>query len=148
VDLQSPSRPLRRRAPALVLLLCGLLVAACATATGNPPMPAPELSGDGPFQRFIVRYRDGSAPARDQAQVPARLARTAASAKVSPTPELRWQRRLAIQADVFTVDRPLDRGAAAALMQAFAADPEVDYVEVDRMMGIGPQPQVPMRDGD
>lgn len=134
------------RALALGLALCGMAAAGCAIA--NPPMSEPELSGAGPFQRFIVRYRDGSGPAREQDQVPARLARTAAAAKLSPTPALRWQRRLGVQADVFVVDRPLDREAAAALMRAFAADPDVEYVEVDRMMGIGPQPQAPMRDGD
>jgi serine protease len=134
------------RALALGLALCGMAAAGCATATA--PMPAPEPAGAGPFQRFIVRYRDGSDPARAQGQVPARLARTAAAAKLSPAPVLRWQRRLAVQADVFVVDRPLDRDEAATLMHAFAADPDVEYIEVDQMMGIGPQPQAPMREGD
>ena len=80
--------------------------------------------------------------------MPARLARPAAAAKLSPAPVLRWQRRLAVQADVLVVDRPLDRDEAAALMHAFAADPDVEYIEVDQMMGIGPQPQAPMREGD
>ena len=134
------------RALALGLALCAMAATGCASA--SPPMATPELAGAGPFQRFIVRYRAGSDAAREQDQVPARLARTAAAAKLSPTPALRWQRRLAVQADVFVVDRPLDRAAAAALMRAFAADPDVESIEVDRMMGIGPQPQAPMREGD
>ena len=134
------------RALALGLALCGMAATGCATA--SPPVQESELPGAGPFQRFIVRYRDGSGPAREQDQVPARLARTAAAAKLSPTPALRWQRRLAVQADVFVVDRPLDRAAAAALMRAFAADPDVESIEVDQLMGIGPQPQAPMREGD
>ncbi|WP_457019542.1 MULTISPECIES: hypothetical protein [unclassified Luteimonas] len=133
---------------AVLLLLPWLLVGACATATGEDAMAPFELQGDGPFQRFIVRYRDDSAPARDKAEVPDRLARTAAEAKLSPTPVLRWQRRLAVEADVFAADRPLDREAASALMQAFRRDPDVEYIEVDRMMGIGPMPQARMRDGD
>ncbi len=135
-----------RRRLALPLLLPGLLMVACATATGEEPMAPFELQGDGPFQRFIVRYRDGSDPAEDRARVPARLARTAATAELSPAPVPSWQRRLAVGADVFTVDRALDRDAAAALMLSFSRDPDVEYIEADRMMGIGPQPRMPMRD--
>ncbi len=134
------------RALALGLALCGMAAAGCATATA--PMPAPEPAGAGPFQRFIVRYRDGSVPARDRDSVPGRLARAAAQVRSSPAPVPRWQRRLAVGADVFTVDPPLDRRAAEALMQALARDPDVEYVEVDRMMGIGPQPTMPMREGE
>lgn len=131
------------------LMLPGLLLAACATATGEDTMARHELQGEGPFQRFIVRYREGSGPARDHGSVPDRLARAAAQVPVSsPAVVPRWQRRLAVGADVFTVDPPLDREAAEALMQALARDPDVEYVEVDRMMGIGPQPTMPMREGD
>lgn len=137
-----------RRRLALALVLPGLLLAACATATGEERMGSDELQGDGPFQRFIVRYREGSAPARDRDNVPSRLTRTADAASLSPAPDLHWQRRLAVGADVFTVDRPLDRDEAAALLQAFSSDPDVEYIEVDRMMGIGPQPRMPTRGGD
>ncbi|WP_202840714.1 hypothetical protein [Luteimonas saliphila] len=104
-----------------------------------------ELPGEGPFQRFIVRYRADSAPGRDKATVPARLDRTAAAATLSPAPALTWQRRLAVDADVFTADRPLDRAAAAALMRAFDDDPDVEYIEVDRMLGVDPIRPMPMR---
>ncbi|MDH7453682.1 hypothetical protein QF205_11465 [Luteimonas composti] len=140
------THPLRR--PLMPLVLPALLLAACATATGEDTMAGHRLQGEGPFQRFIVRYRDGSVPARDRDSVPGRLARAAAQVRSSPAPVPRWQRRLAVGADVFTVDPPLDRRAAEALMQALARDPDVEYVEVDRMMGIGPQPTMPMRDGD
>ena len=137
-----------RRRLAVLLLLPGLLITACATATGEDAMTSFELQGDGPFQRFIVRYRDGSLPARDKDEVPVRLARTASEAELSPAPVLDWQRRLAAGGDVLKTDGPLDRAAAASLMQAFADDPDVEYIEVDRMMGIGPLPQAPMREGD
>jgi len=133
---------------AVLLLLPWLLMGACATATGEDAMAQFELEGDGPFQRFIVRYRDGSLPARDKAEAAARLARTAGEAGLSPAPALHWQRRLAVGGDVFRTDRPLERAAAESLMQAFARDPDVEYIEVDRMMGIGPLPGAQMRDGD
>ena len=137
-----------RRQLALAVLLPGLLMAACATATGEQAMAPFELQGDGPFQRFIVRYRDGSVPAQDRERVPARLQQSATAASLSPAPVPRWQRRLAVGADVFTLDRPLDRASAMALMTAFSRDPDVEYIEVDRMMGIWPQPRMPLRDGD
>ncbi|TYT23158.1 hypothetical protein FZO89_18135 [Luteimonas viscosa] len=104
-----------------------------------------ELTGEGPFQRFIVRYRADSEPGRDKAAVPARLERTAAAAAVSPPPQLSWQRRLAVDADLFTAERPLDRQAAISLMRAFDDDPDVEYIEVDRMKGIDPIRPMPMR---
>ena len=137
-----------QRRLALLLLLPWLLMGACTTATGEDAMAPFELHGDGPFQRFIVRYRDDSAPARDKAKVPERLARTAAEAALSPTPVLTWQRRLAVDADVFAAEQPLDREAAETLMHAFSRDPDVEYIEVDRMMGIGPLPRARMRDRD
>jgi len=139
-----------QRRLAMLLLPPALLMGACTTATGDDAMAAFELQGDGPYQRFIVRYRDDSAPARDKDGVPARLARTAGEAKLTPTPVLDWQRRLAVGGDVFRSERPLDRAEATALMHAFARDPDVEYVEIDRMMGTGPLPQAPMqrRDAD
>ncbi|RNF84130.1 hypothetical protein EER27_06905 [Lysobacter psychrotolerans] len=123
--------------------LLGLGLVACAAAGGvSGGVDAPDgdsgsggsgestaivgtLNGDGPFQQFIVKYRGASAPGRDSAQVPARLAATA------PSQGLAWQRRLGVEADVFRTARPLDRAQAQALMQRFAADPDVEYIEAD-----------------
>lgn len=101
------------------------------------------LEGEGPFQRFIVRYREGSAPAADPALVERRAAQTAASAGLARAPALVWQRRLAVSADLLVSDRPLRRDEAQALMQAFSDDPEVEYIEVDGVMGIGPGTRPP-----
>jgi hypothetical protein len=84
-------------------------------------------------------------PGRDKTAVPDRLDRSAAAAALSPPPVLTWQRRLAVDADVFMVERPLDAAAAKALMQAFDDDPDVEYIEVDRMVGIDPIRPKPMR---
>ncbi|WP_149195972.1 hypothetical protein [Luteimonas suaedae] len=101
-----------------------------------------ELPGLGPYQRFIVKYRGDSAPGRDPGAVQARLDRAAASSGLSTGGDvpsaLAWQRRLGVQADVVKVDRPLDRDQAQRLMQRLADDPDVEYVEVDAMMGIDP----------
>ncbi len=140
----------KRRAWLLAALSC--LLAACAAAGGEGMAVKPtrfELQGDGPFQRFIVRYRDGSGADADRQDAAARIGRTAAGARLEPGVATTWQRRLAVQADLFTVDRPLSRAEASALMQAFADDPDVEYVEVDAMMGIGPvQPSAPLRPRD
>lgn len=134
-----------------MLAFAGLLLAGCAVATGVAQMPdapatAIELPGDGPFQRFIVHYRADSNPGRDPAQVQVRLQRTAADAGLVPDPVLSWQRRLAVGADLFLVDRPLDRAEATRLMQAFADDPQVESIEVDRRLGIDPPATMRMRD--
>lgn len=129
----------RWRRSVWILLACMWWTVACATPTGEVPMASGfVLEGEGPFQRFIVRYRDGSEPAADPAKVPARVARTVASASVSPMTGLEWQRRLAVGADLLVAGRPLARHEAQALMEAFSADPDVEYIEVDGVMGIGP----------
>lgn len=102
-----------------------------------------ELPGDGPYRRFIVKYRAASAPGRDAEAVQARLDRAVAATGLTraggATPlSLTWQRRLAVQADVLQADRPLEREEARRLLRQLAADPDVEYVEVDAMMGIGP----------
>ena len=130
----------------LLLVLACVLLAACGTATGEAPMTRSfEPEGNGPFKRFIVQYRAESAPARDKAAVPARIQRTAATLPSSSRPVLTWQRRLAVGADLFTSDRPLDRGEATALMRAFGADPDVEYIEIDKPMGVDPVRTMPTR---
>ncbi|MFZ7096608.1 hypothetical protein ACOPJQ_00570 [Luteimonas dalianensis] len=101
-----------------------------------------ELPGDGPWQRFIIKYRGDSEPGRDTRQVQARLDRAAAAVAQGDAGGLRlsWLRRLGIGADVFKADRPLQRAAARRLMQALAADPDLEYLEVDGLMQAYPQP--------
>lgn len=95
-----------------------------------------ELPGDGPWQRFIIKFRDGTAPRADPRHAQARLDRAAAGAAESGVPGLRlaWLRRLGIGADVFAADRPLGHDAARWLMRTLAQDHEVEFVEVDAVM--------------
>lgn len=43
-------------------------------------------------------------------------------------------RRTALGSEVLKTDRGLDRADAETLMRRIAADPSVDYVEVDQIM--------------
>lgn len=113
-----------------------LWMTASVVASGASPAQVGDLPGAGPYQQFIVKYRDGSEPQNNEAAVQARLDATVArsglaGAGQSDAVKLRWQRRLAVAADVFKADRPLDRAEAARLMQQFAADADVEYIEVD-----------------
>ncbi len=95
-----------------------------------------ELPGQGPWQRFIIRYRGDSGPGGDPRLVQARLDRSAdtLAREAAPNLGLCWLRRLGIGADVIRADRPLDRETARRLMETLAADPDVEYVEVDGVM--------------
>ncbi|RXR04402.1 S8 family peptidase [Pseudoxanthomonas composti] len=88
------------------------------------------------FDRFIVKYREGSAAQLDAAALSPKL-KSAASAvpKVSGKSalDIQYLRRTAVGSDVVRSARKLDRVEAEALMRQIAADPEVEYVEVDKL---------------
>src|SRR5688500_8977423 len=88
------------------------------------------------YDRFIVKYRDGSSQRADTAQLKASLDKAARGlpANKGRTMSLQHLRRLAIQADVIKSDRKLDAADAASLMRQIAADPSVEFVEVDAWM--------------
>ncbi|MCD9028948.1 hypothetical protein LDO26_12095 [Luteimonas sp. BDR2-5] len=96
------------------------------------------LQEPGPYQRFIVKYRGDSAPGRDPQSVQPRLTRAADG--LDGGVRLQWLRRMGVQADVFQSSAPLDREQAQHLLDTLAADPDVEYVEVDGRMGIDPRP--------
>lgn len=98
-----------------------------------------EPVGEGPWQRLIVKYRPGSGPGRDPEAAKARLQDTASQSGLAgdgadPVLRLTWRRRLGIDADLVQAGRPLGRAEALRLMDAFAADPDVEYVEADATM--------------
>jgi serine protease len=84
--------------------------------------------------RFIVKYREGTAERADVANVEAALNRAARTGAGGKALALGHVRRLAVGAEAVKTDRKLDRVEAEALMQQIAADPSVEYVEVDRIM--------------
>lgn len=141
-------------------------MSACATAgpaqAPSPTDPEPgatagvarigDLPGDGRYQRFIIKYLPASEPGRNSAAVQERLDAVASRLGIAGAPlRLEWQRRLAVDADVFKASRPLDRDEAAALMAQFARDPQVEYIEVDGVVtirqGVDVPPVKPLGDG-
>lgn len=102
------------------------------------------MTANGSYDRFIVTYRDGTAQnvhgdAAAQS-VGAALARAGlagatrnlAGARLPPV-SARFQRKLAVGADVIRTTRKLSRVEATALIEQIAADPAVAYVEPDVM---------------
>lgn len=129
-------RPLWLAALALMLMT----TVGCAMATQQHV-----LQGDGPWQRFIVKYREGSAPRADSAAVQPRLDAAAKAVAAETGITLRWTHRMGIGADLVTASAPLDRTQAQRLLAHWQADPDVEYAEVDGMMTIGPVPEPPVR---
>lgn len=127
------ARTVRRLLLATAAAVLSLGMTACMAS--GPAKVAP-LSGEGPFQQFIVKYKDGTAPAQESA-VQARLDRTAAGSGLRHV-KLEKKLRLAVSADVFRADRPLSKAEAEKLMQAFGADPDVEYIEIDGVVKIMP----------
>ena len=105
---------------------------------GRVDMSGLQVEEPGGYDRFIVKYRDGSSESADAAQLQRSLS-TAASTGVAKRGGralgLQKLRRLAAGgADVVRADRKLDRIEAESLMRQLAADPNVEYVEVDQRM--------------
>ena len=84
--------------------------------------------------RFIVKYRDASAPRLDAASLQRSLDAAASRGGAGKLLSVSHLRRLAVGAEVVRADRKLDRVEAETLMRQLAADPNVEYVEVDRLL--------------
>ncbi|MEN5061691.1 hypothetical protein [Luteimonas sp. TWI1416] len=120
-----------------VAVLCAPVAALMASRGPDAPTPHNEPAMQ---QRFIVKYRAGTEPARDPHAVQAHLDQVAEalprSGKAGSTLRLSWLRRLAVGADVFSVDPALDADGTRRLLDALQADGEVDYAEPDGIMTI------------
>ncbi|WP_295925279.1 S8 family peptidase [uncultured Xanthomonas sp.] len=144
-----------RQRPWLVVLgasaLTSLLLATPAFA-GDVNLSG--LSSEPTVQRFIVKTRDAApvsissasaAGAAPSAALRATLQSAAAAlpAKNGRALGLTSLRRLAVGPEVVKASRPLDRAEAETLMRQIAADPNVEYVEVDQRMTIALTPNDP-----
>ncbi|WP_184502349.1 S8 family peptidase [Xanthomonas sp. F10] len=144
-----------RQRPWLVVLgasaLTSLLLATPAFA-GDVNLSG--LSSEPTVQRFIVKTRDAApisissasaAAAAPSAALRATLQSAAAAlpAKNGRALGLTSLRRLALGPEVVKASRPLDRAEAETLMRQIAADPNVEYVEVDQRMTIALTPNDP-----
>ncbi len=124
-------------------LVRGLLVVGTASLS-SLLLCAPAWAGDvhlagldsaPTHQRFIVKYRQDSRQAAGDAALQKTLvsAARALPARAGKSIGVQHMRRLAVGADVVRADAKLDRAEAETLMRKLAADPNVEYVEVDRL---------------
>lgn len=115
----------------------GDVLATAGTTTANFNVSA--LRSDASYDRFIIRYRTGSA--EQTSQTAAVQNATAAVARAgqrratlqADVPGVNYRRKLATGADLVTTSRKLSQTEAAAFIQAIAADPAVAYVGPDVM---------------
>lgn len=126
-----------RSRPRRAALCAAVLIAVCFTPAFAGRVHLDGLRSDVAFDQFIVKYRDGSAERRDATEIDrglAQAARAVAGKGRAGPPQVRHFRRMSVGADVVRADRKLDRVDAETLMRAIAADPDVEYVEVDVRM--------------
>ena len=115
------------------------LAAATVLALGCAPAFAGRVDASGlqsaeRFDQFIVKYKDGSSPRANAANVQPSLDNAARAMGGSMGLGLSHLRRLSVDADVVRAAKKMDRVEAEALMRQLAADPNVEYVEVDRLL--------------
>jgi serine protease len=97
------------------------------------------LSPDASSDRFIVKYKTGTAERRAASAVQSKLNRLAND---FPS-KAHHMRRMGIGADVVTTERKLTAKEAKAFMRAIASDPNVEYVEPDAEMSTTTIPNDP-----
>lgn len=126
------AKPLLARTP---LAAAALALAALAAPAFAGQAHLAGLGDDG-NRYFMIKYRLGSAPSRDAAAMAVSLRAAAARAGLKSSdgesPALRVVRQMALPGmRVVSTAAPLRRDAAAALMRQLAADPQVEFVQVD-----------------
>lgn len=103
-------------------------------------MNASSIGPDTQTDRFIVKYKTGTAERDATSAVQSRLNRLAGA---FPS-KARHQRRMGVGADVITTERKLSAKEAKAFMRAIASDPNVEYVEPDTPMSAASAPNDPL----
>ena len=132
-DVTQGRMRLHALAAATALAISTLCVPAMAAERVNlAGLQSSEQQG---FDRFIVKYRSGSPEQASTASVSTTLKSAAAAVPQKDGRALGLQhlRRLAVGADVVRSDRKLDRVEAESLMRQLATNPDVEYVEVDKL---------------
>ena len=133
---------------ATALALSTSAVMAAGNAQAAPRVLLGALQSDTQFDRFIVKYRQGTPEAASVVNVQKTLkdasvhanqliqsARLQSGVQTTSTRPLAIAhfRRMTLGADVISASQKLDRAAATILMRQIAANPNVEYVEVDRL---------------
>ncbi|WDM68452.1 S8 family peptidase [Xanthomonas cucurbitae] len=128
----------QRRASARGLVVLGVsaLTSLLAVPAFAGQVNLSGLDSQPTLDRFIVKYKDGSSPAVSPASMRASLTSVASAvpARAGRAQGLNHVRRTALGSEVLKTTRGLDRAEAETLMRRIAADPSVDYVEVDQIL--------------
>jgi serine protease len=122
------------------LAVATLLALGTASAAAAGRLELTGLQSAEQHDQFIVKYRDGSAPRANAANLQRSLDAAILGVGQGRGLGLKQLRRLAVGADVVRTSQKLDRVVAEALMRQLAADPNVEYVEVDRRLQIALTP--------
>ncbi|SOD56229.1 serine protease [Pseudoxanthomonas wuyuanensis] len=139
MKLQNRSNRKHRNALMSAMLLALACSASGAFAADASRIGTSGLEDGGNYDRFIVKYRDGSIASGNSAGLQQSLnsalsgAGLGAAAKGRSAVAAAKLRRMATGADVIRTSRKLDRVEAENLMRQLAVDPDVLYVEVDAM---------------
>ena len=149
-NVSNNTRKLRLRG--IVVATSFALAAQAAFAAGAQPAPRVDLSAiasDTQFDRFIVKYKDGTPEASSPAALNRSLqaasvnanqlvqaARLQKAGRASPDKPLAAShvRRMSLGADVVASSQKLSAAEAETLMRQIAANPNVEYVQIDRVM--------------
>ena len=118
---QSVLRPLLARLLGALLILAGVGIASANDL---------EKGGQGGFNQFIVQFKPGSASHGNSAQRQRALDAPGRALGLS----VNQIRRMAVGADVVRTSRKLDYRAAEAFMNRLRSNPDVQYVEIDRVV--------------
>ena len=123
----------RMRMHALAAATAVAISALAAPAFAAERLNLSGLEAGAQYDRFIVKYREGTAERADTGKAKAALVRATKAGVAGKGLALGHLRRMALGADVVKADRKLDRVEAESLMREIAADPNVEYVEVDKL---------------
>lgn len=123
---------------ALALSFASVSVSAAAVdAAGTAKFNVSSMRADGTYNRFIIRYRDGSTEQRSRVAVVQNAGAAVARAGMSQAtlavqlPSVSYTRKLATGSDLVTTSRKLSQAEAKAFIQSLASDPAVVYVVPD-----------------
>lgn len=146
--LQSIRRNTLALATALALTSPNLMAAGNNDTSARINMSA--IGSDTQFDRFIVKYREGTPEAKNASTLQkalndasvrthqliqsARAQQGLKSAASKKPLAVGHVRRMSLGADVIEASEKLDRNGAATLMRQIAANPNVEYVEIDAIL--------------
>jgi len=124
-----------RRHPLVAALAAIVALGAFAGSASAGDVSTAGLRDGETYDRFIVKYRDGSTARASSATLQRSLLGAVSRAALGPANgkavSAAKLRRLGIGAELVQTSRKLDRVEAESLLRQLATDPEVEFVEVD-----------------